>query len=255
MINSVKIFIRSRLLPIAKRIVYGKSGSGGLTKEDLLDNFFKIIIEIGFSPKHIVDVGANHGTWTRNALNYFPNAHYTLLEPQGNLKKSINDVLISNSKVKFYAMGAGSSSGTLKFSMVGRDDSCTFAMSESEAQEKGYTQIDVPVVTLNGFLPTLNLPNPEVIKIDAEGFDLEVLKGASNYLPTAEVILVEAGIVNKSLDNDIFAVQKFMDTNGFRLFEITDLNRPMSKPVLWLAELAFVRKGGIIDSASFNSLS
>ena len=231
--------------------MYGKDGARGLTKEELLGNFFSLLIEAGFSPRHIVDIGANHGTWTRYALKYFPQANYTLLEPQGELKDSINDILVDNSKVKFHPLGAGASAGTLGFSMVGRDDSCTFAISEEEAKEKGYTQRNVSVVALNEFLPTTLLPNPELIKIDAEGFDLEVLRGATNYLGKTEVVLVEAGVVNKNFNNSILAVLNFMDSYGYRLFEITDINRPLTKPVLWLTELAFVKKGGIIDSVDF----
>jgi hypothetical protein len=39
----------------------------------------------------------------------------------------------------------------------------------------------------------------------------------------------------------------YMDDKGYTLFEITDLNRPFKPNVLWLTELAFIKKGGIID--------
>jgi hypothetical protein len=48
---------------------------------DLLDLLFLLLKCRGFSPNHIVDVGANHGYWTRTALKYFPDAYYTLIEP------------------------------------------------------------------------------------------------------------------------------------------------------------------------------
>ena len=38
-----------------------------------------------------------------------------------------------------------------------------------------------------------------------------------------------------------------MDENNYRLFEITDLNRPFQPKVLWLVELVFVLKDGYID--------
>ena len=77
-----------------------------------LENFFQILNQFGFNPKHIVDVGANHGKWTRSALKYFPNAQITMVEPQYWLKDSIQDVLDSNDKVKLYPYGAGESEGT-----------------------------------------------------------------------------------------------------------------------------------------------
>ena len=40
-----------------------------------------------------------------------------------------------------------------------------------------------------------------------------------------------------------------MELLGFRLFDITDLNR-MPNGTLWLIEAVFVRKGSAIDAAS-----
>jgi len=48
-----------------------------------LDSFFSLLKERGFAPKHIMDIGANHGNWTRTALKYFPDAYYTLVEQHG----------------------------------------------------------------------------------------------------------------------------------------------------------------------------
>src|SRR5262249_48554088 len=43
-----------------------------------LEPFFSLLKRYGFNPKHIIDVGANTGTWTRRALPFFPCVHYTL---------------------------------------------------------------------------------------------------------------------------------------------------------------------------------
>src|SRR5262249_20010845 len=47
-----------------------------------LGHFFPLLRRMGFAPRHVVDVGANRGYWTRAAFKYFPNAVYTLVEPQ-----------------------------------------------------------------------------------------------------------------------------------------------------------------------------
>jgi FkbM family methyltransferase len=217
------------------------------SKQNLLHTFYNLLLKANFNPKHIIDVGANHGTWTREMIQFFPTATYSLFEPQHWMKASISDLLSSNADINFYAMGAGKKAGNLKFTLLERDDSCNFLMSSSEAKEKGYEQIEVPVITLNEFISTNNLLVPDLIKIDAEGLDLEVLEGASDFFGKTEIFLVEAGIVNKGFQNSVVSVTEFMDKKGYRLFEITDLNRPFTNQVLWLVELAFVKKGGIID--------
>lgn len=240
--------------PIATKLGYTReTNEQGIKVEDynknaLLNTLYTNFKRMGFNPKHIVDVGANHGTWTRETLKHFPHAYYTLLEPQYWLKNSIQDILDNNSKVYFHSLGAGANEGSFQFTIVDRDDSCTFRLTEEEAKAGGYKQIEIPVVTLNGLLSNNELPIPDIIKIDAEGLDIEVLKGASNFFGKTEVFMVEAGIVNKLFDNSFLKLINFMDEKGYRLFEITDLNRPFDLPVLWLVELAFVKKNGIIDS-------
>ena len=217
-------------------------------KDYLLFNFYDTLKKMGFTPNHIVDVGANHGTWTREALRYFPEAHYTLLEPQNWLKKSFQDILDMNPKVQYFPVGAGEKEGSFNFTIVDRDDSCSFRYSQEEAKVAGFEQIEIPVVTLNNLLANSDFPVPDIIKIDAEGLDIAVLKGASKFFGITEIFMVEAGVVNKIFDNSFLKLINFMDEKGYRLFEITDLNRPFSQSVLWLVELVFVKKNGFIDS-------
>ena len=213
-----------------------------------LVNFFQTLKQFGFEPKHIVDVGANHGKWTRSALKFFPNAYFTMVEPQYWLKDSIQDVLASNDKVKLHSFGAGETEGSFTFTVANEDVSSSFNYSSEEAKEKGYKQLELPIITLNKLLAENNLPAPDLIKIDAEGIDIQVLKGASDYLGKTEIIMVEASVLNKSYNNSLLETINFMDQNGYTLFDITEINRPFQTKVLWLVELVFVLKGGKIDS-------
>jgi len=214
-----------------------------------LEKLFTIFNKINFQPKYIIDVGANRGLWTRRALQYFPDANYTLLEPQVWLKESVADLLEKNKKIKYYSVGAGEKEGKFKFTITEHDVSSSFIYSEEEAVKLGLKQIDVPVITLNNLVNGNEIP--DIIKVDAEGLDIEVLKGASNFLGKTEVIFMEAGVVSKQFKNDMLETLNFMDKNGYRLFELTDFNRPPNGDVLWLLELAFVKKNGIIDSYPF----
>ena len=244
--------------PIAKRLGYVRGQQkvnlkNAFEKNSLLEVFFDNIKEMGFSPKHIIDVGANHGTWTRETLKYFPNAYYTLIEPQEWLKPSLQDILDTNSKVSFNAVGAGDKSGSFMFTIVNRDDSCSFRYTEEEAKAGGFKQVEIPVVTLNEIVAkNTSLPFPDMIKIDAEGLDINVLEGASDLMGETEIFLVEAAVFCKKFDNNLLKIVSFMDDKGYSLFEITDLNRPFQPQVLWLVELAFIKKGGIIDNYKIN---
>lgn len=250
MIKSIiKRGLKKVLRPLNERL-FGAQFQGVVdNKSPLLENFYNSLHRIGYLPNHIVDIGANHGTWTRHALGHFPNASVTMIEPQGWLRESVDDLLRTNIKVQFHAVGAGEKKGQFKFTIVDRDDSCSFRYSEEEAIAMGYRQVEVPVVTLNDFLAEHNLNTPDIIKIDAEGLDIDVLKGASNYFSKTEIFMVEAAVMNKMFTNDVLTMLEFMHKAGYKLFDITDINRTQKQNALWLVELVFIKRNGFIDNA------
>lgn len=250
MFISVKKHLRKTLDAILEPLGYRRISpkKPALKETSLLAIFFGTISQMGFEPKHIIDIGANRGNWTRQTLNYYPNAFYTLLEPQADLYPAFQDILDSNPNVRVQTKGAGSETGSFMFTLVNRDDSCSFRYTKEEADKAGFKQIEIPVVTLNELVDSLkHLPFPDIVKIDAEGMDLEVLKGASTLFGKTEVFLVEASVNSKLFDNTFLDMINFMAKQGYVLFDITDLNRPFEPNILWLVELAFIKKGGVLD--------
>jgi len=217
-------------------------------KNNLLTNFYSILKSQDFSPKCIYDIGAHKGTWTFECMNNFPNANYILFEPQPNLRPEIEMQLKGKNNYTLFSVGVGNNDGHLLFTYQDRDDSCTFNMSESEANKKGFKQLKTPIVKLDSFIKQENLLKPDILKIDAEGIDLEVLDGAAELLKTSvEVVLVEVGVLNGHFHNNALNVLNYMDKANFKLFDITDLNRPFKNNVLWLCEFVFIKKNGILD--------
>ncbi len=213
-----------------------------------LDPFFSLLQRLGFAPKHILDVGANRGNWTRTAIKHFPGAHYTLVEPQDHLKSHIRDLLDRGCNIHWINAGAGDKSGTMPMSISSRDDSSTFVLTDRHGQTTGSQQSTVPVKTLNEIVSSSSAPPPEMVKIDAEGFDLQVLAGASGLLGKTDIFLVEA-VVCGNYENSVAEVVKFMAAAGYRLIDITDLNRSPRHGVLWLTELAFLRNASPLLNA------
>lgn len=211
--------------------------------------FFETLSRVGFKPDHVVDVGAHEGAWSRSAMVYFPNSKYTLFEPQRELLEPQLDLDTDNVKKCF--VGVGPKSEDRLFTEHSRSDSYSFARTEEQARERGFAQFLMPVVSLDEFFTHSEWPRPDVLKVDAEGWDLEVLKGATSVLNYCQLVLLEAGVMNKTFENTTLEVMKDMDTRGFQLFDITDLNRTPSLGGLWNVELAFAKKGGVlVDSIS-----
>src|ERR1700730_12849798 len=83
-----------------------------------LDPFLKLLKRFGFTPKHILDIGANRGLWTREAIKFFPDASYTLVEPQDYLKPYIQDLLDRGFKIRWVNAGASDRAGILPFTIT-----------------------------------------------------------------------------------------------------------------------------------------
>jgi FkbM family methyltransferase len=206
---------------------------------------------LGFAPRHIVDVGANRGIWTRAAFKYFRDPVYTLVEPQDHLRSYSQDLVAQGCKLNWINAGCGDFCGTLPLIVGYRDDSATFVDRHDEPA--GSQRITVPMMTLNKLVASTGAGLPEMVKIDAEGFDLKVLAGASDLLGKTDIFLVEAVVRRgpRAFDNSVAEVVRFMAKTGYNLMDITDLNRSPKHGVLWLCELAFLREGSpLLDAAT-----
>ena len=210
-----------------------------------LECLFPLLRRLGFAPKHILDVGANRGRWTRTAFEYFPDASYTLVEPQDELKVHIQDLIEAGCKMNWVNTGAAEKPGVLPFTICHRDDASNFTVSEQDAQAAGLRRITVPVRTLDEIVSSSSLPIPDIVKIDAEGFDLKVLSGASSLIGTTEIFFVEAA-VRGDRENTVLRVIQWMSDRGYSLFDLTEINRSPKFGVLWLLELAFLRNASLL---------
>jgi FkbM family methyltransferase len=245
----VKKLVHFILRKLGYRIVKIEDGP---RPSEALDPFFILLRRFGFTPRHILDIGANRGLWTREALKFFPEARYTLVEPQDYLKTHIQDLLDGVSKIQWINAGASDHPGTLPFTITSMDGSCSFAYSEEQARAAGFQQMMLPVKTVNEIVASVGGGLPEMVKIDAEGLDLKVLAGASDLLGKTDVFLVEAILRGGGgYENTVAEVIKFMANAGYRLLDITDMNRSPKYGLLWLCELAFLRNGSpLFDAAS-----
>jgi FkbM family methyltransferase len=206
-----------------------------------------LLVGQGFAPRHIVDIGGNYGNWTRAVLRAFPEARVTMFEPQSGLANKHTD-LTADPRVKIVYAGVGDFDGSAAFTFHERDDSCSFVYNADEAAKQGMPQQAMPICRLDTAMAVSPFGPPQMVKIDAEGLDLNVLAGGPQTIAGAEIVLIEATVANGVYPNTAAIVFAKMDELGFRLFDITDLNRTPERGVLWLIEAVFVRKGTALAS-------
>jgi FkbM family methyltransferase len=203
-----------------------------------LDLFFGLLDRLRFKASHIVDVGANQGNWTRTAVRYFPQALYTLVEPQQHLRASVQDLEASH-QIRWVNAGCADAPGFLPLAVAERDYSSSTFVRVNWAKRT----IRVEVKTLDQVVA--DEPVPELVKIDAEGYDIKVIDGAKTLLGKTDVFLIEAMICGP-FENTTQAVINRMAQAGYSILDITDLNRSLKTGSLYLVELAFARNGSAL---------
>jgi FkbM family methyltransferase len=105
----------------------------------------------------------------------------------------VQDLIDAGYKIRWLNLGAADQSGVMSFHILDRDDSSTFLPGEQLSPSRIADEKMVQVKTLNDIVSTYGLPIPDLVKIDAEGFDLKVIQGASDLIGKTEVFLLEAG--------------------------------------------------------------
>jgi FkbM family methyltransferase len=203
----------------------------------------------GFSPRHIFDVGANRGDWSRAAQAVFPDAIFTLIEPQGEMEPFLNRFQEDSPGARWIRAGAGATKGELKLAAAPDTVSSSFAVSEKEASQFGWTQRTVPVVTLDDVCRDIGA-FPEIVKIDVEGFERDVLQGAQTLLGNTEVFLLELTLFRPRTNAMTFAETiAFMDERGYVVYDFTGFQPRPYDGALGLCEVAFAKSDGLLRSS------
>jgi hypothetical protein len=79
-------------------------------------------------------------------------------------------------------------------------------------------QIPVKVARLDTLIDTLDLPIPDILKVDLEGYSYEFLQGLGKYLQSVKVLHLETETFERHEGHkDNKAIAEFMKANGFRL--------------------------------------
>ena len=175
----------------------------------------------GFAPRAVADIGAAEGSWTRHAMQYWPDASYFLFEPLEERDKQLAELARTHRRIQIFKMALGRSKAELTMGVT--DD-----LYGSSLAYAGRSSRIVPVESLDTLLAEGRISAAEFLKIDVQGFEFEVLGGAERFLSGVEVAVIETYFFRfapmMSLLHEMIA---YMVARGFRPYELVDqLRRP-----------------------------
>jgi FkbM family methyltransferase len=205
-----------------------------------IDSSLKVLSQLGFHPTFCVDVGAYHGEWTTMFKSVFPQTRVLMVEAQES-KEGILDQVSAR-----YGQDVAT-----KIALLGPRDGEAVVFNEMETgssvfeEQSPYkrTILSKTTRTLDGLLADGRHPPPDFLKLDVQGYELEVLKGATEALKHADALLLEASLVPINSGCPLLGeVVAFVGQAGFRLFDFCSQVR-RADGVLWQTDLLFVREG------------
>lgn len=204
------------------------------------------ISKLGYNPKVVYDIGAYHGEFAKFCLNNFkPSPKVICFEPQESCRKHL-DVMVNQGKIEYISSLVGSKDiAEIDFyenetgSSVLKDGN-----SNRESKKKSVSRIDSLIN--NGTIKD----KPDFVKIDTQGYELEILNGLGNYLNDARMILLELNFIDIYHNAPLMAeVNQFLFDSGFVAYEICSLIRRPLDHALWQSDFIYIKKSDELRSS------
>jgi FkbM family methyltransferase len=172
--------------------------------------------ENGFIPDVIFDIGAHHGDWTKNCQKIYTNCRYILVEPieypeLNEIKKKRNVRVFNellNDKVEVVNWYEMKNTGDSMFKEM------SLSFKNCSVTKKTSITLDKLIENKVGILDNCN---NYLIKIDCQGAELPILKGAENVLKKTDFVILELpffGKYNETVPTFLEHIT-FMNDNGF----------------------------------------
>lgn len=205
----------------------------------------------GLECRAILDVGANRADWSRMAKKVFPSARCCLVEPQHEMKPHIDRFLREFPDSTHVPAGAGAEVGELTFTVMGKTlNGSSFLPSAAGSRAVGDEERVVPVTTLDEIVASGKSDLPQVVKCDVEGYELEVLKGATKVLDHADVLILETVLFRFLSDRHPLTheVIAFMAERGWLPYDFPEFKRRPLDGAVGQVDICFVRENGLLRS-------
>lgn len=179
----------------------------------------------------LLDVGANKGQTISILQRIFKRPVIHAFEPNTTLvEKILLPAHNGNADVVVNAAALGAENGTLTFNQFEEDTMSSFLKLDVNEQNPYRdtalsAEVSVPVWTLDQYAASRNLGPIDLIKIDTQGYDLQVLQGARKHLSSGRIklVLLELNFIPLYANQPTFGdVDAFLRGHGYALVDMYD---------------------------------
>lgn len=171
----------------------------------------------------ILDVGANRGQFALAARAFCPKADVISFEPLRAPAAMFRKVHGPDPRVTLVEAAVGSQEEQLEMHVSGRDDSSSFlpatnALLDHHPDVQEVAREMVRVAPLRNLVDLQKIRQPALLKIDVQGFELQVLQGCEDVLALFQFVYVECSYVETYADQALAPeLWKWLEQRGYIL--------------------------------------
>lgn len=196
----------------------------------------------------VIDIGANEGQFAKVALNAFPGSKIIAFEPLPDCYESMVSKFNGESRFEAHNLALGDARCEMQFNRHSFTPASSFLkLSSAQASAFPYTAdattMKVHCDRLDDVINPDTLIGPVFIKIDVQGYEANVVKGAIAHLKKAEMVMIECALqpMYESQPPVLDLLQR-LDNLGLRLAGVVDqlgepaTGKPLQLDFLWVRE-------------------
>ena len=178
--------------------------------------------ELSFIKKYIrplakpvcFDVGANKGEYSMILAKYLPEAEIHAFEPHPSTFKTLEKNLEQFENVKVNNFAFSNSAGTTKLWDYNTEDGTSHASlsraSLIRSDTEKVVEVEARMSTIDEYLRENGIEKVHFLKVDVEGHEIEVLKGAVNALTEGKIEIIQLEFTQANSACGVF-VKTFFD--------------------------------------------
>jgi len=243
--NEVAETLMSYLVDATKRVIsplfperWKRYVKGELFHVPDTESSLRRMKRLGFNPAVAIDVGAYVGDWTRSFKQIFPESRVLMIEPQASATAALCNAKseLHNLELRVALLGARAEAS------VGFYESETASSVLAEARNRRPPTTHMPMTTLDAITEGGPFARPDLIKLDVQGYEIEVMRGGAHALESVEAVLMEVNLLRLHDGAPLFHDSaEYMGKRGFQVYDLCSLIRRPYDGAVWQADVIFIR--------------
>jgi FkbM family methyltransferase len=200
-----------------------------------------------FGIRTVIDVGANDGGFALLINKILPDAFIYSFEPINSCFIELQKNTSSIKNIKYFNYALGDKEEEKIFYQNEFSPSSSFLQVQQKHVEAfpftaNTKSINVLVEKLDNLNSSINFNKKVLLKIDVQGFELNVLKGAQNVLKKIDMIFCEISFAELYKDQPAFGeILEYLENYNFKYFgNFEQLADPLSNKILQ-ADAIFIK--------------